>query len=821
MEIERSTWKWILPWLLAAAILMVAGIHVSLAVQEQSTANQHFVRERHEEALARLKAFLRLTEKAMAVVERGLIIYSRRPEEAQRGTLHDALRTIVNLHGWIDQILILDAEGSLVTSSDLIQAQGAPLPDKTWLSTMNASTTPRMTPAQTGTFGISFGQSVVLLGQALRGLRHQINGYAVMVVHPEEIHTRRFLEQLDQRGEVMLVHEDGGVISQAGAATPDSETIASVTLLDHSVRLHSRAIPVNLRQLVTQGAIGLTVVTSLLATLALSLLGFFIRRQEMSAQQNRLAELERAVIERTSELAQANGLLEKSQQSLLTAQRIACMGNWDWNIEDDILGWSEEIYRIFGIPPQSTDPTYQDFLKAVHPEDRQRVEEAVQQALNDLKTGTYDIEHRVVRPDGDVRQVHEKGRVFTGADGQPFRMVGTVHDITERKEMEQALRRAKIKAEGANRAKSEFLAHMSHDIRTPMNAILGAAELLEDTELDEEQRKYVRMYSRAGEALLALINDILDLSKIEAGKLHLERIPFSPAEVVRNTASILELTAREKGLTWDVQIAPATPDQVRGDGDRLRQVLLNLLGNAVKFTEKGGVSLILERTGEGDGLSFAVEDTGIGIPPDRLGWIFEPFIQSEVATARRYGGTGLGLSICQQLVALMGGALEVESAVDRGSRFSFTLPLSPVAMGAAATDDAPPALTANPEKQAKILIAEDAPENRMVLAGFLKSPRFRTTLAENGREAIEAFSYESYDLVLMDVEMPELNGVEAVRKIRQVEAAGKRPPTPVIALSAHAMREYTDKMLDAGCDGYLSKPITKKRLLEEIDSFLK
>jgi len=377
----------------------------------------------------------------------------------------------------------------------------------------------------------------------------------------------------------------------------------------------------------------------------------------------------------------------------------------------------------------------------------------------------------------------------------------------------QALTVARDAAEAANLMKSQFLANMSHEIRTPLNGILGMTQVMaREATTTPAQQDRLQVIRQSGEDLLGVLNSILDISKIEAGHLEIDNHAFDLAATVQGACDPFAALAGEKGVTFSVEIDEAALGAWWGDGRRIRQVLSNLVSNAIKFTGEGGVAVAVARTDQG--LRFRVEDAGIGIPADRLGLVFEKFTQVDGSTTRRYGGTGLGLAICRDLAGAMGGRIDVDSREGVGSTFTFGLPLQRAAGATASPEGAAAGPVAGPQgRLPRILAAEDNKTNQLILAALLEPSGVDLALVDNGQQAVEAFCIEDFDVILMDIQMPVLDGVQATREIRRIEADRFLPRTPIVAVSANAMTDQVEAYLAAGFDAHIAKPIVVENLL--------
>lgn len=556
---------------------------------------------------------------------------------------------------------------------------------------------------------------------------------------------------------------------------------------------------------------------------------------------------------------------EASEKQLKHVLQVTGEGVWDWDVASGVVRHNARWADVLGLGQGQLSNTVEEFVALLHPDDKPSVMAALNACL--AGDGPYRHEHRMVRPDGREIWVLDRGDVVERhPDGSPKRMVGSFADISDRRQAELQLIEARTRAEvlneemvqalqmvrtmardatEANRAKSDFLANMSHEIRTPMNGILGMSHLLLETTLDAEQQAYAQAIQASGEGLLAIINDILDFSKIEAGKLELEYVDFNLDDLLAEVAALVNVRVREKRLSFYRYVDGVVPNRLHGAVVRLRQVLLNLVANAVKFTSRGSVTITVSNVvGYPDGLClrFEVQDTGIGIEQVDVANLFQPFRQVDASTSRKYGGTGLGLSISKRLVTLMSGHIGVTSAPHQGSTFWFEVPMQAVepvadALAANPADSADPSdawagpvgapgeatasapasaahVPAAPATAAQagvgvlnLLLAEDNAINMALAKALLGRMGHRVTAVVNGQEAVDLLVQQRFDAVLMDCQMPVLDGFDATRRIRSGEAGVLQPAIRIIAMTANAMVGDKERCEACGMDDYVAKPI--------------
>lgn len=505
-------------------------------------------------------------------------------------------------------------------------------------------------------------------------------------------------------------------------------------------------------------------------------------------------------------------------------------GIFDWDLQTQKVFYSRRFFEILGYEKNSQIGTPDDMHSLIHDEDRQRVEDVLQQYFAG-GLSEYSQEFRMRHNSGRWVWIKSRAKAIYDRRGVAVRMVGVHTDITHLKQEAEKLEAEKKQAEESNRAKSEFLAHMSHEIRTPLTAISGIGEILAKRQdnLDDRQKQLVHTLNNSTSSLKDLINDILDFSKIESGDLEMDNEKFCLGRLFESIISMMALKASEKGISFVFDYAELKDVDFVGDSIRLRQIIVNLIGNAIKFTDQGGVTIkteFVEREGR-DFLRVDVSDTGIGIAPENFDMVFERFKQADSSVSRKYGGTGLGLPISRNLARLMGGDIYLSSQRDKGSTFSLLLPyndaietrsesVQAIEMGIKINDKIRSALSG----EDKALIVEDYEGNIVVVSYILEEIGIKFDIAKTGVQALDLWKKNHYDIILMDVQMPEMDGFTATREIRSMEVHKKVARTPIIGMTAHALVGDKDKCIACGMDAYLPKPIVEADLKKEILQFL-
>ena len=515
-----------------------------------------------------------------------------------------------------------------------------------------------------------------------------------------------------------------------------------------------------------------------------------------------------------TEMVEALEEAKRSEERLKLALEIGQMRMWALDFKRREAAFSGQVRHG---EPSTYQELNRDIWRAVHPEDRPAAQEAWRRHVEE--GAPYRQVYRELQNEGPHRWVDSAVEAVKDESGKLLRVVGVIRDIDDQKRAEIELVKAKEAAEAANKAKSEFLANMSHEIRTPLNGVMGVAGALAWTRLDPQQAEMVQLIETSAKTLEALLSDVLDLARIEAGHMEIRPEPFDLAASVSACAALFEPLAEAKGLHFAVSVASAAEGAYLGDAARLRQILSNLLGNAVKFTAEGRVRLCVtaEPGAHGERLVFQVSDSGIGFDQETAARLFGRFQQADGSITRRYGGSGLGLAISRSLAEAMGGTLTAEGEPGVGATFTLALELPRVAGVEAGRGAALDGEASAEVGGMRVLLAEDHPTNRRLVELILGAAGVDLTCVENGAEAVEMAQRAQFDLILMDMQMPVMDGLTAIRRIRAWEAREGRAPTPIYSLTANAMPEHTRASAEAGADGHLSKPITAETLLTKAE----
>ena len=517
-----------------------------------------------------------------------------------------------------------------------------------------------------------------------------------------------------------------------------------------------------------------------------------------------------------TEQKRAGELIKRNEAMLSETQELTHCGSWEADLLTGKNYWSAETFRIFGLEPSEKGPGTLTFGRMIHPEDMELYKSQVKNAIKNVQVSNFDL--RISLPDKQVRYINAKVKPYVNEYGKVIKIYGAIVDITDRKIAEQELITAKELAENAGNAKAQFLSTMSHEIRTPMNAVIGFTNLLLQKNPTPEQLEYLKVLKFSGDNLLVLINDILDFSKIEEGKIEFEMIDFSVEDLLDNIRLAFIHRANEQGLQLKLIIDKDLSDAVVGDPTRLAQILSNLVTNAIKFTSEGKitVSALLKNKDEANTqIDFEVADTGIGIAEDKIEYIFERFTQASADTTRKYGGTGLGLTITKRIIELLGGNIQVESKLGKGSTFKFSLLFRNGDNALLKNKKISREQAVKSLKGVKVLLAEDNEINIILVRQFMKLWEVQCDVVKNGLLALEKVQHIDYDMVLMDLQMPEMDGYQAAAAIRELPG-DKFKTIPIIALTASAMLDIKDKAFNVGMNDYISKPFDPEELYNKI-----
>lgn len=505
----------------------------------------------------------------------------------------------------------------------------------------------------------------------------------------------------------------------------------------------------------------------------------------------------------TTQQIKAKKQLGESENRLSLALNSGKIGLWDWNAHSGYVFLSDSLMNDWGIDKNKFNHTLQECFERIHPEDRQWVWEEVQKSTFQLQP--YDVEYRVVRPGGETIWINAKGRFYVNEKSEPERLSGITINITEKRQAAEELKKAKIEAERANQLKSIFLANMSHEIRTPLGAVLGFAKLIKEASTSEQRAEYAEVIERNGSALTKIIDDILDLSKVESGRLEIEKIEFSIEHLCQEVFKMFTDTALKRNIRLDLELDQNLPFLIKSDPTRIRQILCNLMSNALKFTSEGQVRMKVEfiKAEQKTWLKFSVSDTGVGLTETQQAKLFSPFSQADCSTSRKFGGSGLGLSLSKKLAQALGGDLYLEHAAPREgctfvAKIEAEIPLKNELYLQSKNNSSQDINL----KGIKILHIDDSVDNQNLIKLNLEKLGISLSFANNGLEGYKKALKEDFDLILMDMQMPIMDGFEATAKLR-----GFGYDRPIVALTAHAMREEQSRTKGIGCDAHLTKPL--------------
>jgi signal transduction histidine kinase/ActR/RegA family two-component response regulator len=790
---------------------------IALAVWLRGVEEQFVRRELHSEVArdARLLAqeLLRIEDRAIAV--RGLFLHSRHVEPSE---FVDFVAAMVESQPWVCGVVYVadTGDGEVYAFPESLDGE--------WFASLPGPTEESSSGVVAGPLAVADAARCYVLSTAIRGVTQ--GGRLLVAVDFARL-SGDVLATVAARG-IRLAIEDPAVDAAMPPPAASAESRVELRFGDRPLQLVGTSLPSYQADRCSLAPFAVALAGILLTGIAL---------QRLRSNRRGAALVEAQVAQRTQELALANQRLAASEARARTFFELGLVGLAELDREGVIRHCNEEFAAMLDAPRESLPGRW--FAELATAEER----ETVTRAIDAIARGVTDRHSAIVhlRRRGDAVLTVSLGlRAGLGLDGRVEQLLLVQADMTPIIGLVDGLREAKEQADAACHAKGEFLASMSHEIRTPMTAILGYTEVLREAQPTPEALAAIEVIERSGQHLLVLLDDILDLSKIEAGRMRVEKVPVALVDLLDDVAELMRPRAHSKGLSLAVEAATAVPLSVPADPTRLRQILVNLVGNSIKFTERGGVRIAI--AGEGaDGAAGAqrarvvvrIVDTGIGMTAEQMAQLFRPFAQADGSMSRRFGGTGLGLAISQRFASMLGGTLGVESTPGVGTTFELRLPLDRdgtewVADLAAARGrsrprpvaSAAPAARSAAEGAARLLVADDGVDNQRLLRTFLERAGYRVQVVGDGRQAVDAVhaaaaAQAPFDLVLMDMQMPELDGYAAVAQLR-----AEGVTTPVIACTAHAMAEDRGRCLDAGCTDYATKPVRRQELLAQIERCL-
>lgn len=652
---------------LGIALLLAATVYVVAGVRERTAENRELVLQHHQSALTAIEDFFHFAAGSAATVERSLILHDRRPKPGSLEAIHDRLRTMVDLHAWVEQIVVTRPDGRVVTSSDLVFPADTVFPHPVWSVNLGHSTSIRVSRPLVSNFGTTRGLDVFFVGQRLVDLDDRPIGHVTLVVSADAFLPPGADTVLRGHGSLILLGNDGSLLVARGLDPAGTSPVLTTPFPAPGLLLRSSVADIGPASTLFWSGMGGVGTAGAVLSFILFFLGRRLRQESIAARERQVAELETAVAERTRELSEANILLRISEDNLNRAQSVANIGSWVLEQDSGTLTWSDQVYEMFGLNSEHFDASYHGFLAQVHPDDRAKVDRAFVESFHD-KT-SYTIEHRLLRRNGEECWVLERCEHELGDDGNVVRSVGTVQDITERKRAADALAEKTAALERSNADLRQFAYVVSHDLREPLRMVTSYLQLLERKfrdVMDEDARDFVGFAVGGAKRMDVLIKDLLEYSRVDTHGTEMEAV--SGGEALLDAIENLQTAITEANARVTFNDLP----RVRADRSQLTRVFQNLVGNAVKYRRPNQVPEIrVSASVAGDWATFKVEDNGIGIDPEFRQKVFVIF--QRLHGREEYEGTGIGLAICKRIIDRHGGRIWLESEPGEGCRFYFTL----------------------------------------------------------------------------------------------------------------------------------------------------